>query len=157
MGYRRQIMSSNSKKFAAGLVTVFVLSATGLATPVLAAEITETFATNDTLTAAKMNAIKDAANNTNTRLGTAEGTVTTLGTRVTALETGAPPCPTNMTRVGAACIDQAQVANSVTWAGAIAACATAGKRLLTPSEFYRAHAATVISLADGNSEWVDSV
>jgi len=151
-------MSSNSKKFVAGLAAAFVLGVVSAATPVLAAEITETFATNDTLTAAKMNAIKNAANDTNTRLGTAEGTITTLGTRVTALEN----CPANMTRVASVCVDNTRVSNgNVAWQDAVGVCRTAGKRLLTPGEYVAAlnsgSFADMVSATPNQFEWVDAV
>ena len=61
-------MRSNNTRFSVGLAAVVALGI-GSFSPVFAGEITETFADGDTLTAAKVNAIKDAANETNTRLG----------------------------------------------------------------------------------------
>jgi len=66
-------------------------------------------------------------------------------------------CIGTMTRVGPTCIDQAEVGNSMTWAQAINTCRLAGKRLPTPGEFYAAFSSGAITLANGNSEWVDAV
>jgi len=131
-------MSSIKKHVSVGWVMGILL---GITCSAFAGSVGGTFNTGDTLTAAQMTGIQSAVNDNNTR--------------ITTLEANA--CPVNMTRVGATCIDQAQVSNSVTWAGAIDTCRLAGKRLLTPSELYAAYASGAISITDGNSEWVDAV
>jgi hypothetical protein len=129
-------MNSFKKHF---LVAGAAIAIIGGASVVFAGSISDTYNTNDTLTAAKMTTIKNAVNDNDTR-------ITALGN-----------CAAGMTKVGATCVDQAQVGNSMSWGQALDACRLAGKRLLTPGELYAAFKAGAISITDGNSEWVDAV
>jgi len=136
-------MSSSKNRFSIGLafgVSLGLAISTGV---VNAGSISQIYDTSTPVDTTMMNNVKTAVNDNNTR--------------VTALETGTPPCPTNMTRVGATCIDQAEVGNSTTWAQAIDTCRVAGKRLPTPGEFYAAFSSAAFTLVNGNSEWVDAV
>ncbi len=109
----------------------------------LAGNVPATFATNDTLTAAKMNEIATAINDNDTR--------------VDGMQTGVPVCLTGMTRVGPTCVDNARTAGSPTWNDAVNACRAVGKRLLTPSEYIAAKNQGTITALNGEFEWVDSV
>lgn len=124
------------------LVAGAAIAIIGGASVVFAGSISDTYNTNDTLTAAKMTTIKNAVNDNDTR-------ITALGN-----------CPAGMTKVGATCIDNAPGATNTSWAQALATCRLAGKRLLSPGEFYAMFAAAppgVTLPIDGNSEWVDAV
>lgn len=139
-------MSSITKRFSVGWVAGLAL---GVTCSTFAGSVGGTFNTGDTLTAAQMTGIQSAVNDNNGRIA--------------ALETGAPPCPTAMTRVGSTCVDNARVANNgVSWSDAVTACRNAGKRLLTPSEYVAALNSgsfpDMVVPATGNQyEWVDAV
>ncbi|MCR4298133.1 MAG: hypothetical protein NUV75_05165 [Gallionella sp.] len=107
--------------------------------------ITNTFATSETLTAAKMNVINDAVKDL-------QGNVPSTSCRVNAgtVDAGA-------TRVGPLCVDNARQAASQSWTAAVDFCRAANKRLLTPGEYLAAFNATVITAANGEFEWVDQV
>ncbi len=108
-----------------------------------AGNVTGTFTTGDTLTAAKMTEIQNAVNDNDTR--------------VDGMQTGVPVCLTGMTRVGPICVDTTRSGPSVTWNNAVNACRTVGKRLLTPSEYIAAKNQGTITALNGEFEWVDSV
>ena len=109
----------------------------------LAGNVSDTFTTGNQLTAQQMKNIKDAINDNDAR--------------VDGMQTGVPVCLAGMTRVGPTCVDDARDATPVTWIAAVNACNTAGKRLLTPGEYITARTAGVITGANGEFEWVDSV
>jgi hypothetical protein len=162
-------MSSIKKHFSVRTLIGLALGLAFSAPATFAGQITDVYATGQTLTTTTMDNIKSAVNDNNSR--------------VTALETGAPPCPSAMSRVGSICIDtnlarvdltgcsndgatgctNAAVSQSTgtaalaTWAQAAHACANAGKRLPTPGEWVSAKltAPTGIDIADGQAEWID--
>jgi hypothetical protein len=141
-------MSSSKKHFS--LVTVLGISL-GLACSagvVNAGSIADSYATGDTLTAAKMTAVKTAVNDNDTR--------------ITAIGAGTQTCLAGMTKVGPVCVDNTRTANgSVSWSAAVNACRAANKRLLTPGEYVAALNsglfADMVSATPNQYEWVDSV
>jgi hypothetical protein len=237
-------MSSNHKRSSLGWalgISLGIACSTGV---VHAGSIGDSYATGDTLTAGKMDNIKNAVNDNDTRISgviantlnsalktavdantaaatanataitTINGTNTTQTTDINNLKgnlTGGT-CVTNngsdeMVRVGSICVDKNPAslwsdntagatavtvmpggcatsgdgcsgifaqsratpgtalkdATTITWAIAARACANAGKRLLTPGEWFmaRSFGNTVLSgdgmFTDTYSEWVDSV
>jgi len=133
------------KRFFSGWVAGI---AVGIASVTFAGSTNFPFGNGDTLTSAQMQAVQGAVNDNNGR--------------ITALETGAPPCPANMTRVGATCVDNTRSANGlVSWVGAVNACRAAGKRLPTPGEYMAAHGsglfADMVATDPNQYEWVDAV
>lgn len=103
------------------------------------------YQTGDTLTAAKMQNIKNAVNDNDSKITNLNNNIAN-GT-----------CGTGMTRVGPTCVDNARNATPATWIAAVNACNAAGKRLLTPGEYITARTAGVITGANGEFEWIDSV
>lgn len=183
-------MSSNQKHSSLGWTLAISLGIACSAGAVHAGSVGDTYASGDTLTAAKMDNIKNAVNDNDTRIGaviantqagalktavdgntasistlggrvtTNEGDISTLQTDVTALQNGTPTCGTGTTAVGPACVDNTRSGPSVTWAAAVDACRTAGKRLLTPGEYMAAKSlgGTITGMTtNGQYEWVDAV
>jgi hypothetical protein len=182
-------MSSNHKRSSLGWalgISLGIACSTGV---VHAGSIGDTYTTGDTLTAGKMDNIKAAVNDNDARIGgviantqagalktavdgnttnittltgrvtTNEGDITTLQTDVTNLQNGTPTCGAGTTAVGPICVDNTRAAASTTWIAAVNACRTAGKRLMTPSEYMAAKSlGTIPDMAtNGEYEWVNSV
>lgn len=156
-------MSSNQKHSSLGWTLAISLGIALSAGVVHASSIGDTYTAGDTLTAAKMDNIKAAVNDNDTRIGTLTTTVGghttsigTLTTDVNNLKNGTPTCATGMTAVGPICVDDTRQAANATWSEAVDTCRAAGKRLLTPSEYLSAK--NSLSFSDmTNFEWVDSV
>ena len=113
---------------------------------VLAGPVTDPavpYVDGDSLNASKMNSIRNAVNDNDTR--------------ITALQNGTPTCGATMTAVGPTCVDNARQVTPVTWIAAVDVCRAAGKRLLTPSEYISAKNQGTITALNGEFEWVDSV
>jgi hypothetical protein len=179
-------MSSNKKHSSLGWTLAISLGIACSAGVVHAGSIGDPdYVADETLTAAKMQNIKNAVNDndaklngtTNSTLKTAiddntvditaltgrvttnEGDIADLQTDVTALQNGTPTCGAGTTAVGPICVDNTRAAAGATWIAAVTACRTAGKRLMTPSEYMAAQSlGTVPDMAtNGEFEWVDSV
>ena len=116
---------------------------------VLAGPVTDPaipYVDGDSLNASKMNSIRNAVNDNDTR--------------ITALQNGTPTCGASMTAVGPSCVDTVRQAIQTSWIAAVETCRAAGKRLLTPGEFIAAfnQDATAFGITvNGQFEWVDSV
>ena len=116
---------------------------------VLAGPVTDPavpYVDGDSLNASKMNSIRNAVNDNDTR--------------ITALQNGTPTCGATMTAVGPTCVDNARQVTQTSWIAAVETCRAAGKRLLTPGEFIAAfnqNAAGFGITVNGQFEWVDSV
>lgn len=139
-------MSSNKKRFSLGWVVGISLGLACSAGVVNASSIADSYATGDTLTAAKMTAVKTAVNDNDTR--------------ITAIQAGTAACLTGMTKVGPICVDTVRQAAGTTWSVAVNTCRTANKRLLTPGEYMAAKNQSGAALGmntSGEFEWVDSV
>jgi hypothetical protein len=135
--------SINKFSFIRWILGMALVATSGIA---LAGDVPATFATDQVLTAAKMNEIATAINDNDTR--------------VDGMQTGVPVCVTgsSMTRVGTICVDNARSGPSVAWNDAINVCRAAGKRLLTPAEYIAAFNQGVITANDVDEfEFVDSV
>jgi hypothetical protein len=91
--------------------TVIALALTLTSQPVSAGSITDTYATGDTLTATKMDNIKDAVNDNNTKIS---GNTTAIGANTTAIGVNATAIGTKQDRVENGCpVDQSiRVINS---------------------------------------------
>lgn len=134
----------NKLSFAGSILGIALgVAASGSA---LASPIADTYTTGDTLTAAKMTAVKTAVNDNDTR--------------ITAIGAGTQTCGAGMTRVGPTCVDTVRSAANTSWNDAVNACRAANKRLLTPSEHIAARNQAAIALGmntNGELEWVDAV
>jgi hypothetical protein len=134
----RSIKTSSLVRSALAVSLLFALGA-GAAH---AGSIADSYATGDTLDAAKMTNIKNAVNDNDTR--------------ITALQNGTQTCGAGMTRVGPTCVDNTLQAATGNWSVAVDTCRTANKRLLTPGEYVAAkNAGTIPGMTV--LEWVDSV
>jgi len=139
-------MSSSKKLFSHGWVLGVSLGLACSTGAVFAGNIATTYTPGQTLTDTMMTEIKTAVNDNDAR--------------VDGIQTGVPVCLTGMTRVGPLCVDTVRQAASSTWSDAVTTCSTAGKRLLTPSEYVAALnlAGTALGMdTAGQYEWVDSV
>jgi len=168
-------MSSNKKRFSLGLAVGLSLGLAGGAA--YAGNIDDTYTTGGTLTATMMDNIKNAVNDNNTGKGVCVGNPAVTGD--------------TMVRVGSTCVDKYQAradftgcsvdgntgcaavtaqststgtaASDMSWAQAARACANAGKRLLSPGEWFvaRSFGSSVVSGAGMfticMSQCVDSV
>jgi len=135
--------SINKFSFIRWILGIALVATSGIA---LAGNVSDTFTTGNPLTAAQMTSIKDAINDNDTR--------------VDGIQTGVPVCLTGMTRVGPTCVDTVRQAALTAWNTAVNTCRTAGKRLLTPSEYIAAKnqaGAALGMITNGEFEWVDSV
>lgn len=175
-------MSSNQKHSSLGWTLAISLGIAFSAGVVQAGSIGDPdYTAGETLTAAKMQNIKNAVNDNDTRIGAViantqagalktavdgntaditalDGRVTTNEADIAALQNGTPTCGASMTAVGPTCVDNNRVGPSVTWIAALEACRAAGKRLLTPGEYMAAKALAVPDMAtNGEFEWVDAV
>jgi len=130
----------------------FVASILGIALGVatsgsaLAGSIADTYTTGDTLTAAKMTAVKTAVNDNDTR--------------ITAIGAGTQTCGAGMTRVGPTCVDTVRQAATKSWSEAVDFCRAANKRLLTPGEYIAAFNQAAVTLGmstNGDVEFVDAM
>jgi hypothetical protein len=142
------------------------------ATVAHAGSIADTYATGDTLTAAKMTNVKTAVNDNDTRITTNTNAITTLNTTVGGhttsintlttdvnnLKNGTPTCGTGMVSVGPNCIDTARQGPSVSWIAAVETCRAANKRLPTAAQLVAAHASGAITnLAADTAEHIDEI
>ena len=139
--------SINKFSFIRWILGIALVATSGIA---LAGSIADPdYAPGDTLTAEKMQNIKNAVNDNDTR--------------ITALQNGTPTCGATMTAVGPigpTCVDNARQVTQTSWIAAVETCRAAGKRLLTPGEFIAAfnqNAAGFGITVNGQFEWVDSV
>jgi hypothetical protein len=139
--------SINKFSFIRWILGIALVATSGIA---LAGSISDPdYATGDTLTAAKMQNIKNAVNDNDTR--------------VNAILAGTQTCSAGMTRVGSTCVDTARQAAGTTWSAAVNFCRDLNKRLPTPAEYIAARNqdAAVFGMdspaTDGTFEFVDSV
>ena len=94
-------MRSNKKRFAYSWALGISLGLVGSAGVVLAGVITDTYTTGDTLTAAKMDAIKAAVNDNDTRINNLVGNSSGVGAACVGNNTS-----DEMVRIGPLCVDK---------------------------------------------------
>jgi len=177
-------MSSNQKHSSIGWTLAISLGIACSAGVAHAGSIGDPdYTAGETLTAAKMQNIKNAVNDNDTRIGAIiantqagalktavdgntaditalDGRVTTNEADIAALQNGTPTCGAGTTAVGPTCVDNTRAGPSITWIAAVDACRAAGKRLLTPSEYIAAKnlGGTITDMTtNGQYEWVDAV
>ena len=172
-------MSSNKKRFSLGWAVGILLGLT------CSAGVVYAFTDGETLTAAKMNelatntgaCIANAGDDANgmVRVGSicVDKNPASLWSSTAASPTAITSMPAGCTAEGTGCTGANVIvaltkatpgtalkdATAITWAQAAAACANAGKHLLTPGEWMmaRGNASIVGMTTDGAAEYVDAI
>ena len=178
-------MSTNKKRFSLGWGVGIVLGIACSAGVAYAVSLTGTFNTGDTLTAAMMNQLATSSGTCITNAGDDAGGMVRVGSicvdknpaslwsSTDATATAITNMPAGCTVEGIGCTGADVIvalskatpgtalkdASTITYAQAAAACANAGKRLLSPGEWImaRANASIVGMTTDATGEFVDAV